>query len=147
CFLLVYGYSMVVVYRAGKLPLRLRPFTEDRMLGLKPFGAVSLRLASVYAVIPIVFAVLATVNATSSPNGVAIILSTWRPGDFVLVASLVVIGVGLFFLPLLSIHRQLVDAKHRELEWINPQYSDVIKRMKLVGSGERGGLADELSMV
>src|SRR5438445_9844445 len=52
-FLWVYGYSMYAIHRAGKLPLRLKPFTEDRNLGLKPFGTTSLRLASIYAVFPI----------------------------------------------------------------------------------------------
>src|SRR5438093_210889 len=53
-FLWTYGSSMLAIYRAGRLPFQLKPFTEDRTLGLKPFGTASMRLASVYAIFPII---------------------------------------------------------------------------------------------
>jgi len=147
CFLLVYGYSMVTIYRAGKLSLELKPFTEDRMLGLRPFGMVSLRLASVYAIFPIVYSIINSISVTSTPTGLVVGFSGWRLGDAVLTAVLVIIGVGLFFLPLASIHRQLVDAKKRELTWINPQYSNLIHRMKQDSQANKASFADELSLV
>ncbi len=146
-FLLVYGYSMLVIYRAGKLPLELKPFTEDRTLGLRPFGTVSLRLASIYAVFPLVNTILNTLSITASPTGVQVSLSPWRPSDIALTTILVIIGVGLFLLPLQGIHRQLVEAKRKELNWLNPKYSVLIRRMKQGDQTQTGAYADELSLI
>ena len=146
-FLLVYGYSMLVIYRAGNLPLELKSFTEDRTLGLAPFGTISLRLASVYAIFPIVDSIVNTISINAGPAGVDVKLSSWRLGDIALTAILVFVGVGLFFLPLLTIHRRLIEAKRGELMWINPQYSNVIRRMKEADQNEHASFADELSLI
>src|SRR5256712_13773875 len=47
-FFSAYGHSMYKIYEIGKLPLQLKPFTEDRTLGLKPFGRTSLQLSLLY---------------------------------------------------------------------------------------------------
>ncbi len=49
-FIWVLSYSMYTLYHIGKLPLKLKHFTEDRTLGLRPFGSASLRLTGIYIV-------------------------------------------------------------------------------------------------
>ncbi|TMI54156.1 hypothetical protein E6H15_06750 [Candidatus Bathyarchaeota archaeon] len=81
-FLWLYCYSMLEIYRAGKLPLQLTPFTEDRTLGLKPFGTTSLKLVSVYAVFPIVVTVLGQINIIlDAPGGMTVQLAPLRASD------------------------------------------------------------------
>src|SRR3989454_12607167 len=104
-FLLVYGYSMLVIYRAGNLPLELKSFTEDRTLGLAPFGTISLRLASVYAIFPIVDSIVNTISINAGPAGVDFKLSSWKLSDIAFTGILLFVGEGLFFLTLLSVHR------------------------------------------
>jgi len=154
--LYVYGFSMLTIYKAGKLPLQLKPFTEDRTLGLRPFGTTSLTLATVYAVFPIIITIvqLVTINV-EVPGGVTVSATELRPSDIIFIAALVLIGVALFFLPLLSIHRRLVEAKRLELGWITPWYTRIVQALKSQTSvsvpegetGERSDLAGELTMV
>ena len=155
-FLWVYGYSMYAIHRAGKLPLRLKPFTEDRTLGLKPFGTTSLRLASVYAFFPVTltFLELVTVDVEIS-GGITIIFSPIRLTDIIFSAGLILAGIALFFLPLLSIRRRLQEAKHEEQSWVTPQYTAIITRLKEQiskmpredSANQTQALADELTMV
>ena len=155
-FLWLYCYSMLEIYTAGKLPLQLTPFTEDRALGLKPFGTTSLKLVSVYAVFPIVVTVLGQINIIlDAPGGMTVQLAPLRASDIIFVTGLVLVGIGLFFLPLLSIHRRLREAKRNELGWVNSQYTTIVRKLKeLMAPGrgdehrdERRALADDLTMV
>ncbi|HEX9430009.1 MAG TPA: hypothetical protein VF944_06480 [Candidatus Bathyarchaeia archaeon] len=155
-FLWVYGYSMYAIHRAGKLPLRLKPFTEDRTLGLKPFGTASLRLASIYAVFPITLTFLELVNLeVEIPGGVTIIFAPVRLTDMIFSVGLILAGVALFFLPLLSIRKRLQEAKRQELSWVTPHYTTIIEKLKEQisktpreeSANETKTLADELTMV
>ncbi len=145
-FILVYGYSMFLIYRMGKLPLELKPFTQDTMLGLGPFGDLSLVLIAVYAVFPAVVAILNSLPPDGQPIS-EFGFKWWRPGDYGLSAALFIIGVVLFFLPLFSIHRKMVEAKRKELTWISPQYTGVVSRMRQADESQRSKLADELSLI
>ncbi len=154
--LYVYGSSMLAIYRAGKLPLKLKPFTEDRTLGLKPFGTTSLRLTSVYAILPIVATVLPLVNVTVEfPGGVTFTPLVLRPSDIIFTGGLVLIGVALFFVPLIGIHRRLLEEKRHELDWITPRYTLIVQRLKDQAASspqsenirDRQALADELTIV
>jgi hypothetical protein len=155
-FLLVYGHSMYAIHRAGKLPLRLKPFTEDRTLGLKPFGTASLRLASIYAVFPVTLTFLELVTLeVEIPGGVTIIFPPIRLTDIIFSAGLILAGIALFFLPLFSIRKRLQEAKRQELSWVTPRYTTIIKRLKEQtskaapedGVDRMQALADELTMV
>ena len=44
-FLWVLGYSMYSIHRWGKLPVRLKSFTQDPTLGLKPYGTTPYTLS------------------------------------------------------------------------------------------------------
>jgi hypothetical protein len=155
-FLLVYGHSMYAIHQAGKLPLRLKPFTEDRTLGLKPFGTASLRLASIYAVFPVTLTFLELVTLeVEIPGGVTIIFAPIRLTDIIFSAGLILAGIALFFLPLFSIRKRLQEAKRQELSWVTPRYTTIIKRLKEQTSkappedrvDQMQALADELTMV
>jgi hypothetical protein len=155
-FLWTYGSSMLAIYRAGKLPFRLKPFTEDRILGLKPFGTASMRLASVYAIFPIIVTItqLFKINV-EVPGGVTVEPGSFEAGNAIFLGGLILVGVALFLLPLVGIHRRLQEARRRELDWITPRYTTLVQRLKdrmsrsdqLESADEKDALASELSAV
>ncbi len=155
-FLWTYGSSMLAIYRAGKLPFQLKPFTEDRTLGLKPFGTVSMRLVSVYAIFPIIvtFLQLITINV-EVPGGVTVGPGSFRASDLIILGGLILVGVILFLIPLLGIHRRLQEARRQELSWITPRYTNLVQRLKdrMTHSdqseiaNEKDALASEISIV
>lgn len=154
-FLWTYGSSMLTIYRAGKLPFQLKPFTEDRSLGLKPFGTASMRLASVYAIFPIIVTILQLVTINVEvPGGVTVGLGTLRASDAIILGGLILVGLILFFLPLVGIHRRLQEARRHELGWITPRYTTLVQRLRdRMSSDEsesrddKDALASELSIV
>src|SRR3989454_2256294 len=122
---------MLAIYRAGKLPFQLKPFTEDRTLGLKPFGTASMRLASVYAIFPIIVTLLQLITINVEvPGGVTVGLGSFRTSDLVILGGLILVGVVLFLLPLIGIHRRLQEARRQELNWITPRYTSLVQRLK-----------------
>src|SRR5438105_7087964 len=155
-FLWTYGSSMLAIYRAGKLPFQLKPFTEDRTLGLKPFGTVSMRLVSVYGIFPIIvtFLQLITINV-EIPGGVTVGLGSFRASDLIILTGLILVGVVLFLLPLVGIHRRLQDARRQELSWITRRYTNLVQRLKdritrsdqFENANEKDALASEISIV
>ena len=124
-FIYVYSYSMYSIYKMGNLPLNLKPFTEDRTLGLRPFGAVSLRLTLVYLAV-VVFAML---SASQDPVGLGVSGS----GGFFLVLSFTGLGCAsliLFILPLVGLHRKLVGKKREEMRWLGPRRTEIIRLIR-----------------
>ena len=155
-FLWIYGCSMYAIHRSGKLPLRLKSFTEDRTLGLKPFGTASLRLASIYAVFPVTLTLIELVTVdVEVPGGITIIFAPVRLTDIIFSVGLILAGIALFFLPLLSIRKRLLEAKRQELSWVTPRYTTVIAKLKEQipkapqddKTNQTRALADELTMV
>ncbi len=139
-FIWAYGHSMLGVYRLGKLPLRLKSYAEDKGLGLRPFGLASLQLTSAYIVFPVGFILLSLISGS-----VAI-------GDIILLAVMLFVGLALFFLPLISIHGKLQEAKRSELAWIAPRYARIVQQLKNESSQDgrvtgTDALANELLMV
>jgi hypothetical protein len=130
-FLSTYATAMLAIYRGGKMPFQVRPFTEDKVLGLRPFSTTSLRLVSVYAILPALLLFLMTFNIIiDNKNGVVVSLNPLNPSNIIFIVGLVLIGLGLFFLPLYSIHRRLKTAKQQELAWIGPEYTRLVQIMK-----------------
>jgi hypothetical protein len=120
----VFVYSMYSIWKVGHLPLAVRPFTEDRTLGLRPFGTASLKLTAVY------MAVAAT-NLLLSEN-----LPFYVKLD--LLAAFSLLGIGFFLLPLFGLHMKLAAAKKEEMDWISAEHSAVLEEMR-----RPGGLKDE----
>src|SRR5467141_2525812 len=96
-FLWTYSSSMLAIYRAGKLPFQLKPFTEDRILGLKPFGTASMRLASVYAIFPIIVTITQLFNINLEvPGGVTVEPGHFEAGTAIFLGGLILVGIALF---------------------------------------------------
>jgi len=86
--------------RMGKEPLRLKPFTEDPMLGLRPLGTMSVSATMVYFAMTSVV-LLTTLVYPQTPLYLAFLL------------GLLAFGVLLFVVPLLGIHRKMLEEKRR----------------------------------
>ncbi len=116
-FAWVYFASIRGLYELGRKPLKLKHFDEDRMLGVRPIGSLSLSFAFTYfaglgilALLPV-----ALLPSTSS--------SSYTELLFVLVLS----GVVFFFLPLNAVHEKMREAKHREEESLRNQLVKIVK--------------------
>ena len=96
----VYLSGLWGVYRFGLEPLRLKPFYEDRMLGLRPLGQVVLAYA-------MTFSGAITVTLGNS-------LLSGDVGSIVINLVIVGLGVAMLFLPLRGIHRKMVEVKEAE---------------------------------
>ncbi len=99
----VYFASISGVYVIGRLPLRLKPHHADPMLGLRPFGALSLSLAFAY------FGAVLSMSLEHLFNPL------FAPGQHVaLLLPLAVLGVLMFFLPLHRLHKHMQQVKRHE---------------------------------
>jgi len=97
----VYYSAIYGLWTLGRGPLALRPYYEDPMRGLRPFGSLSLSLSLVY------FAVIALLNlALATGPG---------PAFQYLVGGLVALvpGVVFFLFPLHGVHRHMVRERDR----------------------------------
>ena len=112
-FLWVLLYSSFSIYRMGKLPLRLKPFTEDKSMGLKLFGATSLRFSASY----LGFAALFMAPLLLSFGNIPSLATT---------IALFLFALILFTIPLISLRRKLVQAKRDELNRIGPRYTRIV---------------------
>lgn len=119
----VLGYSTIGVYRIGKLPMKLKPFTMDRTLGLKPFAATCLRLTAIYYGL-VLFTIVTDLESPIPPVYMAI-----RTLGFI------ALGLAFFFLPLVNLHAKLVHAKAERLAWINGRYSRTMEKVEAAADG------------
>ncbi len=95
-----YFVSLWGLRQMGREPLRLRPYTEDPMLGLRPLGSMAVSATMIY------FGMI----------GVVLLVTLIYPQTVPYLAfllSLILFGVLLFLLPLLGIHRKMVEEKRR----------------------------------
>lgn len=97
-FIWMYVSSLWGLYKIGTQPLKLRPYTEDTLLGLGGFGRISLTLTSVFLVAVFLAVYEFTAFATAMPILLTVFFS----------AGLISVGVCMFFLPLMNLHRKMV---------------------------------------
>jgi len=89
------------------------------------------------------------------PGGVTVEPGNFEAGNAIFLGGLILVGVALFLLPLVGIHRRLQEARRRELDWITPRYTTLVQRLKdrmsrsdqLESADEKDALASELSAV
>jgi uncharacterized membrane protein len=136
-FVWTYIYSMYSIWKIGHFPLAIPPFTEDRTLGLQPFGSASLRLTTIFLVLAISNVLTVHIFATSVPLFVI--------SDLLIIFS--VMGLVLFFLPLYGLHKKLVAMKNKEMRWISAEHSAVLKEVRARGSFEDEGLTRRLTNI
>ena len=115
-FLWVLLYSSFSIYRMGKLPLRLKPFTEDKSMGLKLFGATSLRFTASYLGFAALFMAPLLLSFGNIPSLVATI-------------AIFLFALILFTIPLISLRRKLAKAKRDELNKTSQRYTRVVRAL------------------
>lgn len=108
-FVWVYAAGLKGLHDLGKLPLRLKSYHEDPLLGTRPIGQISLRFAFSF------FAVMFLVLVAN-----ILIPEQWT---FVIVAVFSIIGVTMFFLPLSSIHRRMAEVKGKETRSVRARFA------------------------
>jgi uncharacterized membrane protein YqjE len=138
-FIWVYFGSIRGLYELGNKSLKLKSFREDKTLGTRPIGLLSLSFASIY-IIGIGLAVLLVI---------IILPRTTVPLFTGLIATLILIGITFFFLPLYTVHKRMLEAKHREQENVREQLSRVVETRKASESSERdlGEALDRLTTI
>jgi len=129
-FLWVFLSSMIAIYSMGRLPLRLKVFTDDRTLGLKPFATTSLHLITIYVV-----AILLTFPIFLYPS-------------FAVELSLTIFLVpGLFFFlaPLIGLHKKMSEVRAEKSAMVGVRHSRVMSEVEAAGEGPLSeGLVNEL---
>ena len=93
------------LYRLGKRDLRLKPFKQDRYLGLREVGSLSFTFASVYFGGLGIFTIHAVLGGMTGELSIV---------NLLFMMSLPLLGVMLFFAPLVSTHQRMVEAKEGE---------------------------------
>lgn len=126
----VYVSSLRGLQKIGKEPIRLKPFYEDKLLGLRSIGSLSLSLALVY----FVSLIIVMIGVSISPD----LVSTTVIGAFVLV------GIVLFFLPLNAIHKQMIEERHRWQSTIQGQMMKLAQTPETPPSHEQEATLDDL---
>jgi len=113
---LIWTYLVMLagLHTLGRERLSLDPFPEDRSLGLRPVG--SLALAGFWLILAIAVPIIFVFSAD---------LPT-------VLVSLVVIGasVGLFFLSMFRVHRQMVESRHRYLSITRAIYREAYEPVR-----------------
>jgi hypothetical protein len=126
----VYVSSLRGLQKVGKGPIRLTPFYEDTLLGLRPIGSLSLSLAVVY----FVSLIIVVIGVSTSPD----VVTTGVVGIFV------VVGIVLFFLPLNAIHKKMVEERHRWQSTLQNQMVKLAETPEATASHEQGTTLDEV---
>lgn len=102
-FIWMYVSSLWGLYKIGTQPLKLKPYTEDTLLGLGGFGRISLTLTTVFLVAVFLVVFEFTAFSTAMP----VLLTVFFSG------VLIMIGVCMFFLPLTNIHRRMISEREQ----------------------------------
>ena len=117
-FIWAFGYSNYSINKMGKLPLKLKPYTQDRTLGLKPFATASLNSTLIY------FSVSTTLV-------LVVVLAQQIPFEFALLFLwLYPLGLLIFLLPQRSLHAKLVEEKAKKLAWLEPRATALLKKLE-----------------
>ena len=120
-FLWTWGYSMYSIYRMGRLPLKLKQFTEDRSLGLRPFATASLNITGIYLLLvssALFFSILGGFGTFSILFPFLVLL---------------VLGPVFFMLPLVGLRGQLLRAKRSLSEAVGQRYTRVMNLLDVSG--------------
>lgn len=93
-----YARALLGLHQLGRSPLKLAPYTRDDMFGLRPFGALSTQLTTIY----FGFVGILLLAAVVGPVYVEFALS---------LVGVILLGVALFVLPVYGAHRQMAAAR------------------------------------
>ena len=112
----IYLRALWGVYRFGKEELNLRPFYEDRMLGLRPLGSISLSFTVVF--LTLVVTALAGSFISTDLSNLAV--------QFCLLCLLAV----MLFLPLNGVHVKMVHEKKRDQSLMGDKIREIANRQE-----------------
>lgn len=101
---------MYVIYRLGKLPLKMKHFTLDRSLGLKPFGKMCFQLSALYLIVTLMTFTFPFFTELSYPS-------------IIMMSGFVSLGVPLFLVPMLTLRSRLVAEKKLRQEWLSARHA------------------------
>ena len=110
----VYLILQIGLNRLGRGQLTLRPYSGDRSLGLRPVG----RLA--FTGFWMLFGVVGPIVVTAFSDVPAAIIGI----------TVLVVGVGVFFLSLRRLNRQMIAVKQRELERARELYMQAYEQVR-----------------
>ena len=119
----VYLSGLRGVYRFGLEPLSLKPFYEDRMLGLLPLGQLVASLA------------LTSSGAITITLGASLI--TGDVGSIAINLVIVALGVAMVFVPLEGIHRRMVGVKEDGKAAPNSRSKELLVAVRNRGTGDQ----------
>jgi hypothetical protein len=123
-FIWVYFSSIIGLHFLGKKFLRLKPYYEDRMLGVKPIGSLALNFAVTYYGGLSFLIIILLVTITRIDLVFASVLSIF-----------LVLGIIFFFIPLITTHNKMVEAKRQEQENIRNKLLNSKNETQRAGEG------------
>jgi hypothetical protein len=128
------------IHQFSQAPMELQPYYEDPFLGLKPIGSLALTLASVY----FGFIALLLLSAIGPADDLRVenILGV---GGFLF--GLILFGIYLFFLPLMRLHRRMVDEKRRAKSALRPKLRVLLEESPNPSSGDDLGRVLRVDML
>jgi len=112
-------------------PLELLPYYSDGLLGTRPLGLLSLSLAATFFL----------GYALGLP---LVILGYSDPYELAAGGAIFIVGLVLFFLPLVSVHNQMAEEKQGELDFLHRRYTHLftVSRRQPDEDEHPGTLAD-----
>ncbi len=119
----IFFYSLWGIHRMGSISMNLRSYYDDPTLGLRPVGSLALSLAMAYFIwmglLTLFFFLLTPV--TQTPQA-ALLYGTM--GFFTL------LGLTMYFVPLRSVHLQMLQQKKIEKEKLNQKMAERFRDVK-----------------
>jgi len=112
------GTVLLGLNRLGGLPLHLRPFEDDRSLGLRPLGSLAFTPFLILVGINLPLLIFAPVDLR----------------DVALNVGTLLLGVVLLFASLLRLRRQMLAAKATQVAWARGLYSQAVRGVRADGS-------------
>jgi hypothetical protein len=94
----VYMRTLGGLHQLGRGDLKLTPFYEDKTMGLRPLAALSLSLSAAFFSLLFIMVLM-------------LLLGPVRTEYVITVSSLLIVGIALFFLPLMGAHRRMKHEK------------------------------------
>lgn len=133
-FIWVYVSSTLGIYLLGRESLRMRPHTEDPVLGLRPLGSL---------MFGVTWANLAAAGLAALWISLGIVPT---PSLSFFIVALVVLGVVMFFLPLYAVHRKMVRAQRQARSSVQRRLEEWAKgRPTHVQGADGPGLLDVMN--
>ena len=112
-YLWMFANASLGIYKLGRSSLKLGPYLEERMRGAKPLGNLALSLTAAYY-----GGVLLLILLFYGNIGTNMPLQAYF-------ATILVLGIALFLLPLNIIHKKMQEEKHALLREIGARYSQL----------------------